>query len=566
MVLVLVFLSVLMLSLLVFFNISEVSRKKVEVQNAADAVAYSAAVLEARHLNFTAYTNRAMIANEVGIAQTIGMTSWLLKWGKTLPNLGWWLNKIITPIPIVGPILAPIIYGAFKAAGQAIDRVAGWVSIFAAEFANLVSILDPYYGHAQLAFRFATYDSIVAAGVELPDKNAPGSRMATMANIYQWYNLYMYNKYNVSYKPAGEIKSGATKKEKDVHKEGMRRFAAAVNDSRDGWSADRHNKELLFDKESTWKIPFPFIGSFKFGYKAVFGLQGEGGSALRFISNKGKDYYNWSSMDTNEFKFALGIWLFSVYTGIPPDPNLVLPIPMGWGTTQMAHKPSGAGLSNSVKKLSNTPSAKTGWKSADAYGRTWKDSFAGDIKERGNSVSSFIASTGRNIPYSGATTDIVKEKYGDLPPYHDINPNMEAPPPFVVWITQPKSNIRTSDNMSGGNATTGRLSLDNAMVDELSTVGAPGIQALASGEVYYKRTDGADETPNAFSPYWQARLAPISSNELFAVMASQSPQLAWAFTGVSQSANSLYTQVNNKAGEVLQEFNDGKEKLRQYLP
>jgi hypothetical protein len=120
--------------------------------------------------------------------------------------------------------------------------------------------------------------------------------------------------------------------------------------------------------------------------------------------------------------------------------------------------------------------------------------------------------------------------------------------------------------MRSGSAPTGRLELDNPMIDEYALNDSQGVQAIASGEIYYKRTDGADETPNAFSPYWQARLAPISSNELFAVMATQSPTLAWAFTGVSQSANSMSLQIQDKANEVWDEFQDGFNMLQDYIP
>ena len=113
-----------------------------------------------------------------------------------------------------------------------------------------------------------------------------------------------------------------------------------------------------------------------------------------------------------------------------------------------------------------------------------------------------------------------------------------------------------------GNATDTKV-LDTVASAAMTT---DGIQAIASGEIYYKRSDGADESPNVFSPYWHARLAPISSNELFVVMASQSPRLAWAFTGVSQSANSLISQISTKADELLEEFNDGKDLLQEYLP
>ncbi len=46
--------------------------------NAADATAWSIATLEARALNYDAYTNRAIVANEVAIAQAISLISWML--------------------------------------------------------------------------------------------------------------------------------------------------------------------------------------------------------------------------------------------------------------------------------------------------------------------------------------------------------------------------------------------------------------------------------------------------------------------------------------------------------
>lgn len=49
---------------------------KIRVLNAADAAAYSAATVEARGLNFTAYANRAIIANQVAIAQALSVASW----------------------------------------------------------------------------------------------------------------------------------------------------------------------------------------------------------------------------------------------------------------------------------------------------------------------------------------------------------------------------------------------------------------------------------------------------------------------------------------------------------
>lgn len=59
------------------FNTGQMTAEKTKLVNTADAVAYSAGVMHARALNFDAYTNRALIANEATIAQMVSISSWL---------------------------------------------------------------------------------------------------------------------------------------------------------------------------------------------------------------------------------------------------------------------------------------------------------------------------------------------------------------------------------------------------------------------------------------------------------------------------------------------------------
>jgi hypothetical protein len=51
--------------------------EKTRAENAADAAAYSAALVQARALNFAAYTNRAIVANQVAIAQTLSLINYI---------------------------------------------------------------------------------------------------------------------------------------------------------------------------------------------------------------------------------------------------------------------------------------------------------------------------------------------------------------------------------------------------------------------------------------------------------------------------------------------------------
>jgi len=58
------------------FSMGELFSAKQRITTAADASAYSTALWQARVLNFHAYANRAILANEVAIAQAVTLVAW----------------------------------------------------------------------------------------------------------------------------------------------------------------------------------------------------------------------------------------------------------------------------------------------------------------------------------------------------------------------------------------------------------------------------------------------------------------------------------------------------------
>lgn len=63
-------------SLFFIFNTGQLTREKTKLVNTTDAVAYAAGIMHARALNFDSYANRALVANEVLIAQMVSLSSW----------------------------------------------------------------------------------------------------------------------------------------------------------------------------------------------------------------------------------------------------------------------------------------------------------------------------------------------------------------------------------------------------------------------------------------------------------------------------------------------------------
>lgn len=70
------------------FNSGRAVDEKLRITNAADATAYSLALMEARALNYHAYANRALIANQVAIAQAVSLISWLHYFESGRRNIG----------------------------------------------------------------------------------------------------------------------------------------------------------------------------------------------------------------------------------------------------------------------------------------------------------------------------------------------------------------------------------------------------------------------------------------------------------------------------------------------
>lgn len=113
MVLALLTLTVILLTMLLVFNVTQLTTEKERMQNTADSIAYSVAVVEGRDLNFAAYTNRAMAANQVAVAQFVGLISWTRYLYEMSYNL-WIISQGIKALGALIPPLFPI--------GNAMDR------------------------------------------------------------------------------------------------------------------------------------------------------------------------------------------------------------------------------------------------------------------------------------------------------------------------------------------------------------------------------------------------------------------------------------------------------------
>ena len=103
------------LGLLFMFSTGQVVATKLRLTNAADAAAYSAALWRARVLNYDAYSNRAIIAQEVAIAQAVTLVSWV-KYFQTLnKTIGEVASVAFPPAAVIAEIVDEVIAAAREA-------------------------------------------------------------------------------------------------------------------------------------------------------------------------------------------------------------------------------------------------------------------------------------------------------------------------------------------------------------------------------------------------------------------------------------------------------------------
>lgn len=230
-VLAIITMSVILLTTLIVFNVNQLTTNKERLQNTADAVTFSMAVVEARDMNFAAYTNRAMVANQVGISQFVGMVSWFRYFWRLSDNMIW-IGRIMTglsAIPFMQWLAAPA--QVWTKLWTLIKKGAKTGQKFAESFSKLVitalDMMNKVLSYSQAVYHYASVETTINTFINVLRKNdssagvTAGGVVGFGAHEYQWLTKFTQWKGQ----PAP-----------DDH---IARFADVTMDSRDPWGVAR---------------------------------------------------------------------------------------------------------------------------------------------------------------------------------------------------------------------------------------------------------------------------------------------------------------------------------------
>lgn len=477
----LIFLLAGCLGLYVAFNSFQMTSAKIKLQNTADAAAYSAAVLQARDYNFSAYTNRAMIANQVTAAQVVALKSWIDELDATYST---------SELDVTVGNLAdhPDQWTSPKQLGQAdITPVRAALDALLPTVARNIGSLNRALSVAQANYHAAVFTAVpdtadAVAQLNQPDTHVTSGYFTSPRNAAQ---LAAWTSYAATVMPAGKI--------------GADDFADVVTASAtlDGFVRNRSsvrsvapNFQQLNDSAS--------VLCRTTNSSITVNVTHAGGTQLR------SDKAGWQSIDAS----TAHLWI-SCFGAIESV--------AGYGGSANGHIAS---------FMTNPPFAA--WQDWQGYGGYFNFGYTGSSTP-GLQVPDAMAAQFRAGP--GPSLDPTN---GGLLPYQEVSGVQLASqaPRITIEVTRNSNTLVKTVGLQGG----GRLGVvDNAA--------AGAMRALSSANAYFVRPDETSfgnaimggllnagqwaradhqtEYPSLFSPYWQAALAPVSASERAAAQASQ---------------------------------------------
>lgn len=148
---------VMVIAMLMTYSIGQLTNQKTRLQNTADAAAYSAALAQARDYNFSAYMNRAMIANDVSVAQQIALRSWVSAFNEAFKTNG--LAYKYSPAGGHSVQAGPLYFiwnGAETLARGAAKAMEGALNTFTPLYVNGIYYINQLLSLSQKTYHYST--------------------------------------------------------------------------------------------------------------------------------------------------------------------------------------------------------------------------------------------------------------------------------------------------------------------------------------------------------------------------------------------------------------------------
>ena len=563
---------VMLLAMLTMFGMGQLTTEKMKLQNTADAAAYSAALAQARDYNFSAYLNRGMIANDVAVAQLVGLASWSRNYYNTFNEL---TPGVDSRFPAIqrGP-LYPLWTSTHGVAQRASSLLKRAFEGAARTFVPLLLQINEGFAGAQKIYHYGTALT-VAQTLGVDDKfnsilqGAVGfdlSRITEFIRFGNTYNVIKLNDPNASLSLLGVAGYAYNTYQWSQFTSDRNPLGPWGTESRDDSYYTSHCRGFNI-------FGVCILGRYRVYHRVTTTINHPANPSDDGPKKDRMSGVVISSLDEFTTDRSKNWWL-----PILVDPILLVGpngyYPSGWFLKMLFHDGS--------TKLADDTGAPgraggPGFKKSDSWNHRWVASDSTNML----AISTFpftipFTAWTINIPaipyFSGGTGALGKDASGNasagpnsgdltkktaLRVYRDVTDIEQATdtahqnlssPPLLVEVERPTKTISTSSSVTGNSIGGGRLGIGRSAgasdpagcgvghiarnAPKITAAFASGnldvgdgaaancMRALAKSEAYFSRPsnlfpreDGLAEYGSLYSPYWQARLLPNSSAE-----------------------------------------------------
>lgn len=493
---------VVLLAMLMTFNVGQLSYHRIKLQNTADAAAYSAALTQARDLNFTAYMNRGVIANQVAVAQLVSLTGWARNFDDTYNGEFATISETLANLSTISAMWT-VPFNILKTVSSGMKSVLDSV---AGPAVKALDYLIDALGAASQAYHIAMVVSIPAQTVpEVIKANEPDASISLLGGVALAASAVQHLNFVKKFTPSEQ-------------KDGADRMANVTEASMDLFYKDRSLPPI-------WPIPILIdptrLVTYGVGPLLMMQFHSGGGTLKTNAGNSTDHLKGWSSLD------ATGLFVIMCVTvpvlGVPvPIPFPLPPLPAGRGAAiaGSSNWASSTGLMptnnfthRNAENTGTDPAAAVPYGAAHFNPMTAIPAWIQVAEGPGTNLDSNAGLRSYLELKENADGSNSKQALKDSKAANN-NQNIRAPA-WVLEIERSNGTITTSttNGYTIGGGTDGQLNLTNKM-------DGGKLRALSKAEAYFSRpkslfarADGKTEWGSLYSPYWQARLLPNSLAE-----------------------------------------------------
>ena len=505
---VLAMLVALMMSGQYVFNSYKLSNESTRMQNTTDSAAYSVATVYAQNYNFVGLSNRALVANQITMAQVVTMVSW----GRMLGTFSTTIDDIGQFIPYINTVTRYV-----EQVGKVIQRGLERIVPPLTKIIQTYIVANSTLQRAAVPMVSLISQEILEEVVEKNDSDVEYS-LATIplmaGSVAHLSELYGQNDCK---KQADRVRNRQSSNGETIAR--CRQFRNVTLASRDGFTENRTYRFPLPLPNSAVILPGPAEFVPGVPLYSTLTIERAGGTTMGGDTpgvQRSTPFTTWSALDTISLHSSTKYLRFPDFKVKKTDHEEKLKLGVG-----------SAYVGNECSKCHHIINEGTNYWRKNPRGSACTDpdrgaGYGGGHKSRNDGV--FFLFDVFSLNCNKLSNDYGRTLNGDknvgLTNFYNLKTEgyVEEKDQIMVYLRKKQSDVSTASQTVGS-------SKDDVILDRYQGAHNNSIHGAAAAAVYFRRAndkwmlasarrlDGRIEFGNAYNPFWEARLSKLTATQ-----------------------------------------------------